>query len=59
MREILTNCMDSAVILDRSETDILKELTDEEIAFTEERTRQINLTVSPFPIHKTITDFDF
>ena len=59
MREILTNCMDSAVILDRSETDILKELTDEEIAFTEERTRQINLTVSHFPFHKTITDFDF
>ena len=59
MREILPNYMDSAVVSDKSTTDILKELTDEEIIFREERARQINLMISHFPFHKTIEDFDF
>ena len=59
MREILPNYIDSAVFSDKSVSDILKDLTDEEIAFREERARQINLTISHFPFHKTIEDFDF
>lgn len=59
IREIIPNYMDSVLINEKSTTDILKELTDEEIAFREERARQINLTVSHFPFHKTIDDFDF
>ena len=59
MKEIFPNYMDSAVINDKSVTDILKEMTDEEIAFREERARQINLTISHFPFHKTLEDFDF
>lgn len=39
--------------------DILKELTDKEIEFREDRAAQINLTISNFPYHKTVNDFDF
>lgn len=59
MREIIPHYMDSAIINEKSTTDILKELTDEEITFREERARLINLTISHFPFHKTIDDFDF
>lgn len=34
-------------------------LTDKEIKFREDRAAQINLTISNFPYHKTINDFDF
>ncbi|MCF0108368.1 MAG: ATP-binding protein [Bacilli bacterium] len=59
IREILPNYMDSAVSNEKSTIDIMKELTDQEIEFREERARQINLTISHFPFHKTIDDFDF
>ena len=59
MREILPNYIDSAILNEKSATDVLKELTDEEITFREDRARQINLTISHFPFHKTIDDFDF
>lgn len=59
MREILPNYMDSAIASEKSFVEVIKELTDEEIAFREERARQINLTISHFPFHKTIDDFDF
>lgn len=59
IREILPNYMDSAVKNEKSSIEIIKELTDQEIAFREERARQINLTISHFPFHKTIDDFDF
>lgn len=59
MRVLLPNYMNSAVANEKSSTDILKELSDEEIAFREERARQINLTISYFPFHKTVDDFDF
>ena len=42
IREILPNYMDSAVINEKSTVDIMKELTDKEIDFREERARQIN-----------------
>ena len=59
MREILPSYIDSAVQNEKSLVDVMKELTDQEIAFREERARQINLTISHFPFHKTINDFDF
>lgn len=59
MKEILSNYIDSAMNSEKSLTEILKELTDEEIKFREERARLINLTISHFPFHKTINDFDF
>lgn len=59
IREILPNHMDSAINNEKSFIEILKELTDREIDFREERARQINLTISHFPFHKTIDDFDF
>lgn len=59
IREIFPNYMDSAIMNEKSAVEIIKELTDEEIVFWEERARQINLTISHFPFHKTIEDFDF
>lgn len=59
MREVFPKYVDSATKLDKSITEILKELTDIEIDFREERARQINLTISHFPFHKTLNDFDF
>lgn len=59
MIEVLPAYMDAAATEDKSTTDILKELTDAEINFREERAKQINLTISHFPFHKTMDDFDF
>jgi len=59
IKEILPRYMDSAVHEDKSFTDILNELTHEEINFREERASQINLKISHFPFIKTLKDFDF
>lgn len=59
IKEIFPKYIDSAVKIDKSVTQILKEPTDEEINFREERVRQINLTISHFPFHKALEDFDF
>lgn len=59
IREVFPKYVDSATKSNKSITEILKELTDEEIDFREERARQINLTISHFPFHKTLNDFDF
>lgn len=59
IKEIIPNYMDSAVVNEKSAIEIMKELTDKEIEFREERARQINLKISHFPFHKTIEDFDF
>ena len=59
MIEILPAYMDSAVVENKSATDILNELAEAEINFREERARQINLTISHFPFLKTLDDFDF
>lgn len=59
IKEYLPNYMDSAVKNNKSVIDIMKELSDEEIKFREERARQINVVVSHFPYHKTIEEFDF
>lgn len=59
IREILPKYLESAAISEKTATDVLKELTDLEVEFREERARQINLTISHFPFHKTVEDFDF
>ena len=59
MKEVLPNYLDKGVTDNMSITDILKQLTDKEVEFREERARQINLTISHFPFHKTTDDFDF
>ena len=59
IREYIPNYLDDNVRNNLSIVDILKELTDKEIEFREERAAQINLTISNFPYHKTINDFDF
>jgi DNA replication protein DnaC len=59
IKEILPSYLDAAIKNEKTTTDVLKELTDEEIKFREERARIINLKISHFPSHKTINDFDF
>lgn len=57
--ELLPAYMDEAVAQNKTPTDVLKDLTDAEISFREERAKQINLMISHFPFHKTLDDFDF
>lgn len=59
VRELLPNYLDKTISENKSFTEILKELTDEEISFRDERARLVNLKISHFPFHKTIDDFDF
>ena len=59
IKEYIPNYLDNNIKNNMSVVDILKELTDKEIEFREERAAQINITISNFPYHKTINDFDF
>lgn len=59
IKELLPNYLDKNILENKSLTDILKELTNEEITFRDERARLINLKISHFPFHKTIDEFDF
>lgn len=59
IKEYIPNYLDDNIKNNLSIIDILKELTDKEIEFREDRAAQINLTISNFPYHKTINDFDF
>lgn len=59
IKEYIPNYLDDNVINNMSIVDVLKELTEKEIEFREERAAQINLTTSNFPYHKTLDDFDF
>ena len=59
VKELLPSYMDSSIQAHKSFTDLLKELTDAEVDFREERARLVNLTISHFPFHKTLNDFDF
>lgn len=59
IKEYIPNYLDDNIKNNMSVVDILKELTDKEIEFREERAAQINITISNFPYHKTINDFDF
>lgn len=44
---------------DKSLVESLIDLTKAEIDFRDERAKRINITVSSFPYHKTLDDFDF
>lgn len=57
--DLLPNYLDEAIAGNKTFVDILKDLTDAEIKFRDERARQINLTISHFPFLKTINDFEF
>ena len=59
MKELLPGYLDKAVASQKPAVEIMLDLTDAEIAFREERAKQINLTISHFPFLKTIDDFDF
>lgn len=60
MKEVLGNVIDKTTgDKNYTFTDGLLELTGAEIAFRTERAKKINITVSSFPYHKTINDFDF
>lgn len=59
IKEYIPNYLDDNIKNNLSVVDILKELTDKEIEFREERAAQINITISNFPYHKTVNDFDF
>lgn len=59
IKEILPITLDSLKNEDKSLVDVLYELTKSEIEFRDERARKINVTISSFPYHKTISDFDF
>lgn len=59
IKEYISNYLDDNIKNNLSIIDILKELTDKEIEFREDRAAQINLTISNFPYHKTVNDFDF
>lgn len=59
IKEYLPNYLDNNVENNMSLSEILKELTDKEIEFREERAALINLTIYNFPYHKKLKDFDF
>ena len=45
VKELLPSYMDSSIQANKSFTDLLKELTDAEVDFREERARLVNLTL--------------
>lgn len=57
IKEILPVTIDNSK--NKSIIDVLKDLTDAEIKFRDERARKINITVSSFPYFRTIQEFDF
>lgn len=59
VKEILPAYLDDKQNKDKSLIDSLYDLTKAEIDFRDERARRINITVSSFPYHKTLKDFDF
>lgn len=59
IKEILPTYLDDKQNKDKSIIDSLYDLTKAEISFRDERARRVNITVSNFPYHKTLKDFDF
>lgn len=59
IKDILPSYLDDKRNSDKSIVDILHELSQAEIDFRDDRAKRINITVSSFPYHKTINDFDF
>lgn len=59
IKDILPSYLDNKKNDNKSIIDILNDLIQAEIDFRDERAKRINITVSSFPYHKTINDFDF
>jgi DNA replication protein DnaC len=59
VKEYLPHYLDQVEQTKQSFIDVLKQLTDQEITFREERAAMINLHISNFPYHKSVDDFDF
>ena len=59
IKDILPSYLDNKKNDDKSTVDILNDLIQAEIDFRDERAKRINITVSSFPYHKTLNDFDF
>lgn len=59
IKEIIPSYLDNKANDSKPLVDSLIDLTDAEINFRDERARRINITVSSFPYHKTLSDFDF
>lgn len=59
IKDILPSYLDDKKNNDKSTVDILNDLIQAELDFRDERAKRINITVSSFPYHKTLNDFDF
>ena len=59
IKEIIPTYLDNKTNESKPLVDSLIDLTNAEITFRDERARRINITVSSFPYHKTLSDFDF
>lgn len=57
--EYLPGYLDAGAASGKSLVGILRELTDEEIRFRDERAAEMNFKLSNFPGRKTFADFDF
>ena len=59
IKDIISSYLDDKNNENKTLVDSLIDLTNAEISFRDERARKINVTVSSFPYHKTLKDFDF
>ena len=59
IKEIIPSYLDNKANESKPLVDSLIDLTNAESTFRDERARRINITVSSFPYHKTLSDFDF
>ncbi len=59
IKNMLPEYLDDMKDKNVSFTEMLYDLTNEEIKYQTERAAKVNITVSAFPFEKTIDDFDF
>ena len=59
IKDIISSYLDDKTNESKPLVESLIDLTNAEISFRDERARKINVTVSSFPYHKTLKDFDF
>ena len=59
MSEYLPGYLDDPSAKEKTAVQIMRELTDEEIRFRDERAADMNFKLSNFPYRKTIDEFDF
>ena len=59
MKAMLPEYLDEMKDKNISFTEMMYDLTKEEIKYQTERAAKVNITVSAFPFEKTLNDFDF